>query len=70
VAPGHLALVYIGLGDLDQAFESLSVALRQRSWYLVFLNVDPAFEPLRGDPRFARLVSEVGLDDVPGPAIV
>ena len=68
VAPDHLALVYIGLGDLDRAFESLDVALRQRSWYLVFLNVDPAFEPLRTDPRFARLVSEVGLDNVPGPA--
>lgn len=68
VAPDHLALVYIGLGDLDRAFESLNVALHQRSWYLVFLSVDPAFEPLRGDPRFARLVSEVGLDDVPGPA--
>ncbi|MCL7959608.1 MAG: tetratricopeptide repeat protein [marine benthic group bacterium] len=70
VAPDHLALVYIGLGDLDRAFECLNVALRQRSWYLVFLNVDPAFEPLRTDPRFGRLVSEVGLDDVPGPAPV
>ena len=68
VAPDHLALVYIGLGDLDRAFESLDVALRQRSWYLVFLKVDPAFEPLRGDPRFDRLVSEVGLDDTPAAA--
>jgi adenylate cyclase len=70
VAPDHLALVYIGLGDTDRAFESLDVALRQRSWYLVFLNVDPAFEPLRSDPRFARLVSKVGLDNLPGPASV
>jgi len=65
VAPDHLALVHIGLGDLDSAFESLDVALRQRSWYLVFLRVDPAFEPLRGDPRFDHLVHEVGLDDLP-----
>jgi len=68
IAPDHLALVHIGLGDLDRAFESLDVALRQRAWYLVFLNVDPAFEPLRADPRFARLVSEVGLDDLPAQA--
>lgn len=68
VAPDHLALVHIGLGDRDRAFEYLNVALRQRAWYLVFLNVDPAFEPLRADPRFDRLVAEVGLDDVPGPA--
>lgn len=63
VAPDHLALVHIGLGNSDRAFDYLDVALRQRSWYLVFLNVDPAFEPLRADPRFRRLLSEVGLDD-------
>jgi len=68
IAPDHLALVHIGLGDRDRAFEYLSVALRQRAWYLVFLKVDPAFEPLRDDPRFDHLVSEVGLDDVPGAA--
>jgi TolB-like protein/Tfp pilus assembly protein PilF len=68
VAPDHLALVHIGLGDLDRAFECLDLALRQRAWYLVFLKVDPAFEPLRGDPRFDRLVSEVGLGDTPGAA--
>jgi serine/threonine-protein kinase len=70
VAPDHLALVHIGLGDRDRAFEYLNVALRQRAWYLVFLNVDPAFEPLRADPRFDRLAAEVGLDDVPAPVSV
>lgn len=68
VAPDHLALVHIGLGDRDRAFEYLDVALRQRVWYLVFLKVDPAFEPLRADSRFDRLVAEVGLDDLPAPA--
>ncbi len=64
-APDHLALVYIGLGDHDKAFLHLDEALAQRVWYLVYLNADPVFEPLRADPRFERLVGEVGLDDVP-----
>ncbi len=67
IAPDHLALVHIGLGNLDRAFECLDLALHQRAWYLAFLKVDPAFEPLRGDPRYDRLVSEVGLDDTPAP---
>lgn len=61
VAPDHLAMVYIGLGDHDRAFELLDEALNQRVWYLVYLNADPAFEPLRSDPRFAKLVAKVGL---------
>jgi len=65
VAPDHLALIYIGLGDVDTAFKWLDEALRQRVWYLVYLNADPAFEPLRADPRFARLVAKVGLKKTP-----
>ncbi len=65
VAPDHLALVYIGLGDDDRAFDWLDEALNQRVWYLVYLNADPVFEPLRSDPRFDRLVAEVGLDRIP-----
>jgi TolB-like protein/Tfp pilus assembly protein PilF len=67
VAPDHLALVYIGLGDHDKAFDWLDEALDQRVWYLVYLNADPAFEPLRSDPRFDRLVSKVGLKKIPRP---
>jgi serine/threonine-protein kinase len=67
VAPDHLALVHIGLGDNDRAFKWLDEALSQRVWYLVYLNADPAFEPLRADPRFERLAAEVGLDETPGP---
>jgi serine/threonine-protein kinase len=65
VAPDHLALVYIGLGDDERAFDWLDEALNQRVWYLVYLNADPVFEPLRSDPRFDRLVTEVGLDRTP-----
>jgi serine/threonine-protein kinase len=61
VAPDHIALVYIGLGEHDKAFEWLDKALDERVWYLVYLNADPMFEPLRSDPRFARLVAKVGL---------
>jgi eukaryotic-like serine/threonine-protein kinase len=55
------ALVAIGLAEADRAFGWLERALEERSSWLAFLNVDPIFDPLRGDARFAGLVARVGL---------
>ena len=52
---------YAALGDFDHAFESLERAYQTRSGGLIYLNVDPAYAPLRGDPRFAELVTRIGL---------
>ena len=60
-SPYHLALVYSGLGNKEETFNSLERALQDRADYLVFLSVDPRFEWLRKDPRFASLQQRVGL---------
>jgi tetratricopeptide (TPR) repeat protein len=56
------AMIYIGLGETDRAFESLEKALNERAWQLGFLKVEPLFDPLRQDPRFADLTRKVGLE--------
>jgi tetratricopeptide (TPR) repeat protein len=61
VAPLDLAMVEIGLGDADAAFRSLDRAVEERNAWLIFLNVEPMFDPIRADPRFAKLVARVGL---------
>ncbi len=61
LSPYELALVNIGLGRNDRAFELLDQAVRDRRWELVNLRVDPMLDPLRNDRRFASLVQRMGL---------
>jgi TolB-like protein/DNA-binding winged helix-turn-helix (wHTH) protein/Flp pilus assembly protein TadD len=60
-APVRLALIHIALGETDRAFEWLEKAIEARDWQMVLLNVEPAFDPLRSDQRFATFVERVGL---------
>ena len=61
VSPMEFAFVYIALGDRDRAFAALERAYSERAPWLSSLAADPAFEPLRSDPRFASLLARVGL---------
>jgi len=57
----YLAMGHAALGDLDKAFESLERAYQARSAGLIYLHLDPGYEPLRGDPRYTELVNRIGL---------
>jgi DNA-binding winged helix-turn-helix (wHTH) protein/TolB-like protein/Tfp pilus assembly protein PilF len=54
------ALVYAGLGQDDAAFASLDKAFDERSNWLVWLRLDPRWNRLRSDPRFAKLERRIG----------
>ena len=60
-APIRIAFLHIGLGETDRAFEWLNKAIDARDWQVALLNVEPAFDTLRSDQRFAALVERVGL---------
>jgi hypothetical protein len=57
----YVALIYIGLGEKDQAFAWLDKAYAERSDFLVYLPTDPMADPLRSDPRFPVLLGRLGL---------
>jgi serine/threonine-protein kinase len=56
-----VALIYTALAQRDSAFVWLDRAVQERTHWLVWLNRDLRWKPLRGDPRFASLVRRVGL---------
>jgi len=56
VSPLEYALVHLGMGDHDAAFQRLEEALSARAIGLRYLKVDPRFFPLRSDPRLDELL--------------
>jgi len=56
-----IALPYIGLGRKDEAFRLLGRAADEYETALNDIDVDPLFDPLRNDPRFAKLRQRIGL---------
>ena len=61
VSPFETAMIYIGLGEHDEAFDWLEKAYNERAWQLGFLKVEPIFDPLRSDSRFTDLMRRVNL---------
>ena len=57
----YLAMGYAAMGQTDEAFDALERAYQARSGGLIYLHLDPGYEPLHGDPRFRALVQKIGL---------
>jgi TolB-like protein/DNA-binding winged helix-turn-helix (wHTH) protein len=60
VPPGAMALVHAGLGEREAVFEWLAKAYDARDVHLIYLPVDPKWDPFRADPRFQALLTRCG----------
>jgi eukaryotic-like serine/threonine-protein kinase len=60
VSPYHIALIRAALGETDEAFRWLEKAHDERVEWMIYANVDPRLDPLRGDPRFPDLMRRIG----------
>ena len=59
----HIAGVYTGLGEREQAFEWLEKSFQDRFSLLPIIRWHPQFEPLRDDPRFRDLLRRMNLPE-------
>jgi DNA-binding SARP family transcriptional activator/alkylated DNA nucleotide flippase Atl1 len=55
------ALVFAGLGEAGAAIHSLERAFELRYDRLIYLKVEPIFDPLRNEPAFGALIRRLGL---------
>ena len=53
------ALAHLAVGDNEKAIDDLEQAYREHDPNIVDIKVEPLFDPLRGHPRFERLVVKV-----------
>lgn len=56
-----IANIHAALGELDQAFAELQKAYVGRDWDMNRLKVDPFMDSLHGDPRYEKLIQQMGL---------
>src|SRR5207237_7124070 len=60
VAAYSFALVYLGLGDKEEALRWLEQSYQDRAGSDIgYIRVDPLLDPLRGDPRFEVLAEKI-----------
>ncbi len=57
-----IGLVYLGLGDKDQAIDWLEKAAEARTAEIIHIKCEPIYDSLREEPRFQRLIEYVGLN--------
>ncbi|HXZ79431.1 MAG TPA: tetratricopeptide repeat protein [Terriglobales bacterium] len=61
LASPQVAMAYIGLGDNEGALDWLDKGFAERSCWMIFLGIDPVYDPLSSHPRFHRLLSRLSL---------
>ena len=61
IDPYNIGVIYIPLGDKDQAFAWLEKAYDEHSVPMIFQIVEPKFDTIRSDPRFLNLERRIGL---------
>ena len=60
VPPYAMAIVYAGLGKYDLALQWLERCCDAHDVHVVFLTIDPKWDPLRTEPRFSSLLQRCG----------
>jgi serine/threonine protein kinase/Tfp pilus assembly protein PilF len=59
----RIAIIYISLGEMDEALKYLEKAFKEQdvSWHLLNIKVNPIFDSLRTEPRFIALLKKMNL---------
>jgi tetratricopeptide (TPR) repeat protein len=57
--PVQRAFIHLGIGEYDQAISLLDQAYNEKSWFIIFMQIEPWYDPIRKDARFLALVDKM-----------
>ena len=60
-SPAAIANAYFAVGRNDEGFVWLERSYQERTNNIVYLAVEPVYDGVRDDPRFKRMLQEIGL---------
>ncbi len=63
VSAWGIGALHASLGDVDEAFKWLEIAITEKASGLILLRVHPRLDPIRKDPRYWPMVERMGLTD-------
>ena len=61
VIPSFIGAIYGAMGEKDKAFAELDKSIEQHDSWFKWAKVEPLFDPIRDDPRFAGLLKRMNL---------
>src|SRR5881296_2090097 len=61
VTPVALCIAHLGLKNVDQVFHWLDRAYEDRRGWLTYMKVDPIFDAVRNEPRYAAFLKRMNL---------
>lgn len=53
------AFIHIGAKEYDKALTLLETAYAEKSWFLIFMNIEPWYDPIRQDSRFQAILNQM-----------
>ena len=57
------AFIHLGIGEHEEAIQLLEEAYDAKSWFIIFLKIEPWYNPIRADQRFQAIVDKMAFEE-------
>ena len=61
--PVQRSFIHLGIGEYDEALSLLEQAFEEESWFLLFMQKEHWYDPIRNDNRFIDILNRMGFPE-------